>query len=124
TWVVAEVYMLSFAQVSALGGGSGMSLPADVVRGIAEDAGGRDALIYWCALALAVGATGLVYGLLRTRHGLALTAIRDSEPAAESVGIDNARTRWLVYIAAAFVTGMVGALVFLSKLRISPDAAF
>ncbi|MGF1627156.1 MAG: branched-chain amino acid ABC transporter permease [Alphaproteobacteria bacterium] len=124
TWVVAEVYMLGFAQVSALGGGSGMSLPTDVVRRVAEDAGGRDALIYWSALALAVGATGMVYGLLRSRHGLALTAIRDSEPAAESVGVDNARTRWLVYIAAAFVTGMAGALIFLSKLRISPEAAF
>ena len=28
TWVVAEVFRLSFAQVSALGGGSGTSLPA------------------------------------------------------------------------------------------------
>ena len=37
TWVVAEVYRLGFAQVSALGGGSGMSLPAGVVRSIAGD---------------------------------------------------------------------------------------
>jgi branched-chain amino acid transport system permease protein len=28
------------------------------------------------------------------------------------------------YFAAAFVTGMVGALIFISKLRISPEAAF
>ena len=124
TWVVAEVYMLGFAQVQALGGGSGMSLPADIIKRIADAKEGRDALIYWCALALAVAAIGMVYALLRSRHGLALTAIRDSEPAAESVGVDNARTRYLVYVAAAFVTGMVGALIFVSKVRISPDAAF
>ena len=35
TWVVAEVFRLGFAQITALGGGSGMSLPADIVQGIA-----------------------------------------------------------------------------------------
>src|SRR5712672_3591468 len=34
TWVVAEVYRLLFAQVGTLGGGSGQSLPAAIVRGI------------------------------------------------------------------------------------------
>ena len=32
--------------------------------------------------------------------------------------------KFLVYIITAFGTGMVGALIFLQKLRISPDAAF
>ena len=35
TWVVAEVFRLSAAQVSALGGGSGISLPAAIVLSIA-----------------------------------------------------------------------------------------
>src|SRR5258708_15274229 len=34
TWVVAEVYRLVFAQVSALGAGSGTSLPTQVVRSL------------------------------------------------------------------------------------------
>ena len=124
TWVIAEVCMLAVAQVQALGGGSGMSLPVRVVRSIAETKTMRESLIYWLALGLAAGSVAAVYFILRSRHGLALTAIRDSEPAAESVGVDNARTRYLVYVAAAGVTGMTGALIFLSKLRISPDAAF
>jgi branched-chain amino acid transport system permease protein len=53
-----------------------------------------------------------------------LTAIRDSETAAGSVGINNDRTKLAVYILAALATGMVGALIYLEKLRISPDAAF
>ena len=124
TWVVAEVYMLSFAQVSALGGGSGMSLPAAVVRGIAAGRMWRETAIYWTGIAIAVGAIALVYLLLRSRHGLALTAIRDSEEASGSLGVDNFRTKIWVYIVAAFGTGMVGALVFLTKLRISPEAGF
>lgn len=124
TWVVAEVYRLSFAQVSALGGGSGMSLPAAAVRGIAADALLRDSIIYWAALAVALLALATVYLLLRSRWGLALTAIRDSEPAAESVGVDNYRTKLVVYLVVAAVTGVAGALIFLQKLRIAPDAAF
>ena len=124
TWVVAEVYMLSFAQVSALGGGSGMSLPAAVVKGIAHGRMWRESVIYWTGLVIAVGAIALVYLLLRSRHGLALTAIRDSEEASGSLGVDNFRTKIWVYIVAAFGTGMVGALVFLTKLRISPEAGF
>ncbi len=124
TWVVAEVYRLGFAQVSALGGGSGMSLPADILRSIAEGRGTREMLIYYLGLALAVGSIVLVYALLRRRVGMALTAIRDSETAAASLGVDTHRTKLLVYVVAALVTGMAGALIFLQKLRISPDAAF
>ncbi len=124
TWVIAEVYMLSIAQIQALGGGSGMSLPVRVVKEIAQKKEMRESIVYWIALALAVGSVALVYWLLRSRHGLALTAIRDSETAAESVGVDNMRTKYLVYVAAAFITGLAGALIFLAKLRISPEAAF
>ena len=49
TWVIAEVFRLGFAQASALGGGSGMSLPAGIVRDIAASAPAREALIYWLA---------------------------------------------------------------------------
>jgi branched-chain amino acid transport system permease protein len=123
-WVVAEVYRLGFAQVSALGGGSGMSLPAGIVRSIAADREMRELLVYYAGLAIAVGTVGLVYAALRSRAGLALAAIRDSEAASGSVGVNTEATKFAVYVAAALGTGMVGALVFLQKLRISPDAAF
>jgi branched-chain amino acid transport system permease protein len=71
-----------------------------------------------------VFAVGLVYGLLRSRFGLALTAIRDSEVAAESQGINVKATKLIVYVLAAFGAGLAGALYYLSNLRISPDVAF
>jgi branched-chain amino acid transport system permease protein len=124
TWVVAEVYRLAFAQFSLLGGGSGMSLPVKVVKGIATSAQMRDTVIYWSALSILAAVLFGVYLLLRSRYGLALTAIRDSEPASASLGVDNYRVKLIVYVATAAGTGLVGALIFLSKLRISPDAAF
>ena len=124
TWVVAEVFRLGFAQVSSLGGGSGKSMPAGVVKLIAESKFWREATIYWVALALGVGALALAYGLLRSRVGLALTAIRDSETASVSLGIRIERVKLGVYVLVAGFTGMIGALFALQKIRISPDAAF
>jgi len=124
TWVVAEVFRLGFAQVSALGGGSGTSLPIAIVKRAGEAKATRESVAYWCALGIAVVVIAAVYLLLRSRRGLALTAIRDNELAARSLGIDVWRTKFFVYVAAAGLTGAVGALIFLQKLRISPDAAF
>jgi branched-chain amino acid transport system permease protein len=122
TWIVAEVFRLIASQISALGGGSGTSLPAAMV--IAPTRQLRDDIIYWIALGLAVAVLALIVLLLRSRYGLALKAIRDSELAAACNGVDVKRTKLIVYIVTAFATAMVGAVIFLQKLRISPDAAF
>ncbi len=124
TWVVAEVFRLSFAQMSSLGGGSGSSLPIAVMKELASTKFMREAAIYWAALALGVGSVGVVYLLLRSRIGLALTAIRDNETASSSLGIAIPRIKLAVYVCVAGVTAMIGTLVFLQKLRITPDAAF
>ena len=124
TWVVAEVFRLLASQVSALDGGSGTSLPSAVVLSIAATRQLREFIIYWIALALVVAVLGSIVLLLRSRYGLALTAIRDSELGARSNGVDVARIKYLVYVATAFGTAMVGALIFLQKIRISPDTAF
>lgn len=123
TWVVAEVFRLIAAQWTVMGGGSGTSLPVGVMKALGGKAM-REQLIYWSALALGAGCLAFVYLLLRSRIGLALTAIRDSEMASSSLGIRIGRVKYAVYIAVAGMTAMVGALIFLQKLRISPDAAF
>jgi branched-chain amino acid transport system permease protein len=135
TWVTAEVFRLVVAQFKELGGGTGMSLPVIVTNQVAgielvktlfdvRASAARDIITYWSALALAVGTVAFAYLILRSRYGLALAAIRDSEVAAESVGVDNFKTKLWVYVVTAAATGMVGALIYLHKARISPDAAF
>ena len=135
TWVIAEVMRLSMAQWKVLGGGTGTSLPRSATRemwgtAFIEDlfgvraAAARDILALWLALALAVVTVGGVYWLLRTKRGLALAAVRDNAEAARSVGVDAGRMKWLVFLAAAFGTGIAGALIYVQTARISPDAAF
>jgi branched-chain amino acid transport system permease protein len=120
TWVIAEVLRLTMANISAIGGGSGTSLIA--LRGI--DRATRESVTFWLCLVSVVASVGLVYWFLRSRQGLALLAIRDSEGASESQGVDVGRTKLWVYVVAAFGCGLAGALYFLGNLRISPDAAF
>ena len=135
TWVMAEVARLSVAQWRAVGGGTGTSLPRDalgemiLVDRIAtafdiRDSAARDVLAYWLALALAVATIAGIYALLRSRRGLALAAVRDNIEAARAVGVDAGRMQWLVFLTAAFGTGLAGGLIYLQKARISPDAAF
>jgi len=135
TWVVAEVYRLVFAQWKQLGGGTGTSLPVSVTNEFAalelvkslfdlRTAAARDTVIYWAALTLAAGTIVAVYLILRSRRGLALAAIRDSEVAAQSVGVDSFRTKLAIYVITGAITGAAGALIYLQKARISPDAAF
>jgi branched-chain amino acid transport system permease protein len=135
TWVMAEVYRLVFAQVKELGGGTGMSLPPIVTNSIIgidwikqtldlRTPAARDVLTYWTALAIAAGSALAIYLLLRSRRGLALAAVRDQAAAAQSIGVDTLRTKLWIYVFAAAGTGMVGALIYLQKARISPDAAF
>jgi branched-chain amino acid transport system permease protein len=135
TWVVAEVYRLVFAQFKRLGGGSGTSLGPDITNQVigiewikslfeVRTPAARDIISYWVALLLVVGTILLVYFILRSRLGLALGAIRDSEDAAESAGVDNVRIKLAIYVIVAAATGMIGALIYLQKARISPDAAF
>lgn len=120
TWVIAEVFRLTFANMSAVGGGSGTTLTA--LRGI--DKATRESVTYWVALACVVTAVGLVYLFLRSKQGLALLAIRDNEVAARSQGISVDRMKLSVYAVSAFGAGLAGALYFVGNLRISPDAAF
>ena len=135
TWVVAEVYRLVFAQFKALGGGTGTSLSPSVTSSVpgiewvkamldVRTPAARDIVSYWVALVLTAGTLAFVYFILRSRRGLALGAIRDHEAAAAGLGVDIDRVKLVVYVAASAMTGMVGALIYLQKARISPDAAF
>ena len=135
SWVIAEVVRLALAQWKMLGGGTGTSLPREATRDMpalklvgelfgVKSSGAGDILTYWLALLLAIATIALVYRLLRSKQGLGLAAVRDNQDAARSVGVDARRMKTLVYLAAAFGTGLCGALIYVQKARISPDAAF
>jgi branched-chain amino acid transport system permease protein len=124
TWVIAEVLMLVAGKLEAFGGGSGISLPVAVLRAFGVTRGARIAMIYWLAFALATIALAATYVLLRSRIGIGLTAMRDNEESAASVGVNVTRARVLCFLGSAPLLGMTGALITLQKLRIAPHASF
>jgi branched-chain amino acid transport system permease protein len=120
TWVLAEVLRLLVTNSDTLGAGTGTSLTA--VVGI--DLETRQHVTYWLALGAGAGAVMLVWGLLRSPLGTALTASRDSEVAAGALGVRSTRARLVAYVVAAAGCGFAGAVIYLNLLRVQPSAAF
>jgi branched-chain amino acid transport system permease protein len=123
TWVVAEVFrLLVKSSTEWLRGGSGRTLNAVTPRFMERAT--REASTYLLAVLVGVGAVLLVYYLMRSRMGLGLSATRDSERGAASLGVNTYRIKLVVFVISAAVTGIAGALIYLNLLNIRPDAAF
>jgi branched-chain amino acid transport system permease protein len=121
TWVVAEVFrLLVSSSTDWLKGGLGRTLNAARLF----DRATRENLTYFVAVLIGVGSVILVYYLVRSRLGLGLSSIRDSERAAASVGVNTARIKLVVFVIGAAVTGVAGGLIYVNLLRIIPNAAF
>jgi branched-chain amino acid transport system permease protein len=120
TWVVAEVFFLALVRVRSLGGGTGTALPGLALI----DPVLRQALTYWSGLAVAAAALLATYLLLRSRMGLDLTAIRDNELAARSVGVRVTTAQRIVYVVSAAGCGAAGALLIISQLNVLASAIF
>lgn len=80
-----------------------------------------DTGLYYLALAVAVAALWLARNILRTPLGLAMTAIRDSQTAAQSVGVPLARVKLVAFALSAALTGLAGALYAHKIQFIDPD---
>jgi branched-chain amino acid transport system permease protein len=119
TWVLAEVASLIMVNNSTVGGGSGSS-----IKVTNYDLATRQKAVYWLALLVGVGAVVVSYLLLRSRIGLQMQAIRDNEDGARSLGANVYRTRFTVWVLAAFVTSMAGAIYYLSAIRVQPTSSF
>jgi branched-chain amino acid transport system permease protein len=121
TWVVAEVFSLLIAgNTGYFRGESGWTLAS--AGDFSRDE--RELITYLVAVVIGLGSVAIVYLLMRSRAGLGLTAIRDSEAGAASLGVNTYRIKLLVFVIAAFWTGVTGALIYVNLLRITPSAGF
>jgi len=120
TWVLAEVCRLFVANDDTLGGGTGASLTG--LAGI--DPSTRQTVTLMLAVGAGVGSVLLVWALLRSRLGAALTAVRDSEEAAAALGVRVRRSKLAAYLISAVGCGIAGAIIYLDLLRVQPNAAF
>ncbi|MCP8688714.1 branched-chain amino acid ABC transporter permease [Marinobacterium sedimentorum] len=120
TWVLAEITRIAVLNSDWLGAGAGM--PLSTMMGITRWL--RNAGIYWAALAVGVGSLGVVWWLLRGRLGLALLSVRDNEAAAAASGVNVLRTKVILWLVAAAITGLAGAVAYMNTLQVTPSASF
>ncbi|MGH3744134.1 MAG: branched-chain amino acid ABC transporter permease [Mycobacteriales bacterium] len=120
TWVVATVFSLLTIRDASLGGGTGTNVPH--LDGF--DPVVLRALTYWTALIVAVLTLAACYLVLRSRIGIALTAVRDDETAARAVGVRVPRAKRVVYLVAALGAGAAGGLLAISQLNVQPNNVY
>lgn len=120
TWVVAATCEQIISRFQSLGGGTGAPLPG--LSGLSGTL--LTAYTYWIALAVTVVTLAAVYLIMRGRLGLVLTAVRDDEVGARSIGARVWRTRQFVFVVAAIGCGAAGGLLIISQLNVQPSSAF
>jgi branched-chain amino acid transport system permease protein len=76
---------------------------------------------FYVTLGVAFLAVLGVKNLLRSPSGLAMMAVRDSETAAQAMGVNLARTKLTAFAVSAALTGLAGALYGDVIRFISPD---
>jgi branched-chain amino acid transport system permease protein len=81
----------------------------------------KDTEIYYLIIAVAVLMTIGARNLVRTRVGRALVAIRDSDIAASTTGVNLTYYKTLAFAVSAFYTGVAGALFAPVLGFISPE---
>ena len=114
TWLIAAAVASVFNEWRVVGAGGGMSVASDTT------VIGR----YYAGMILIVLSTLVVWWLLNSRYGQALTAVRDDEEAAMAVGIDIRRIKTMVFVISAPMAGLAAALYYIDAVTITPPDAF
>jgi branched-chain amino acid transport system permease protein len=114
--VVSEVIL----QWSSLtGGDDGFSVPTARIAGFAFDS---DYKLYYLIIPITLVMTILAKNLVKGYIGRAFIALRESEVAAQTIGIDLARYKTIAFAISAFYTGVAGGLFAYLITFLSPDA--
>jgi branched-chain amino acid transport system permease protein len=77
--------------------------------------------LYYLTWGIALVLLAAAWALLRGKPGRALQAIRDSEVAAASSGVNLATYKTLAFGVSAFYAGVAGSLYVMSKAYMNPD---
>jgi ABC-type branched-subunit amino acid transport system permease subunit/pimeloyl-ACP methyl ester carboxylesterase len=115
------VYQVIISQSSVTGGTSGIvTLPPLAIGDYKLTSDGRIGY-YYVALGLTVAACAFLHGVIRSRLGRAIMALRDAKYAAVARGVPEGRTRVLTLAASGLFTGLAGGF-YASYVRVaSPD---
>jgi len=114
--VVSEV-ILQWSSIT--GGDDGFSVPTARLAGFAFDS---DFKLYYLIIPVTLLMTVLARNLVNGYIGRAFIALRESEIAAQTIGIDLARYKTIAFAISAFYTGVAGGLFAYLITYLSPDA--
>jgi branched-chain amino acid transport system permease protein len=90
--------------------------------GVVAFGGGDQVANYWTSLVLLALSSALLVWLVASRTGLALKAIRDSEMAADSLGVDPIRYKLIAFLVSSFIAGIAGAYYAHYLHILTPDS--
>ena len=108
-----------FANVESFSGGrAGLAIPAMVVPFGLE----RDAYTYLLYYGIFLVFIAVAYNLVSSYVGRAFVAIRDSDIAAEAMGVNLTRYKLLAFAISSFYTGVQGALMAQYLGHLEPQA--
>lgn len=74
--------------------------------------------LFIIAFVLLLATLAVLQNLIRSKHGRAITAIRDSEIAAHATGVNVTKYKLLVFIISAFFAGLAGVLYSYSNYNL------
>jgi branched-chain amino acid transport system permease protein len=120
-WVVSEIAFRLVILDHSIGGLTGTSLGPVLESYTASQ---RRDYNYWLTLGAAVLLLGIVFGLLRSRTGASLQAIRDDEEAAASVGVRVLAGKGVIFVLGAFGCAAAGTLWLATSITFQPDDFF
>ncbi|MDA7966427.1 branched-chain amino acid ABC transporter permease [Ruegeria sp.] len=124
TWVFAETVTLASGKLSAFNGATGISIPVSLAKAFGARTADRVETIYWMALVLSVVTFISIWVFLRHPSGMALSAMRDNEEAAASIGVNINRARAYSLLCVAPIMGLAGAINTLQRLGVTPTSSF
>lgn len=104
------------------GGSTGIRISPLQTPGFLEGALDRIEWLYFLTLVSAILMLLLAWLIVRGPLGRAFVAVRDSEVAAEAMGINIARTKVTAFTISAFYAGIAGGLYLLTVSSVSPES--
>ena len=69
---------------------------------------------------LVIVTLAMIQNLIRSKHGRAVTSIRDSEIAARATGINVTKYKLMVFTVSAFFAGIAGVLFSFTQNKVQP----
>ncbi|MCQ2413389.1 MAG: branched-chain amino acid ABC transporter permease [Clostridia bacterium] len=96
----------------AFGGAFGLETPKYGSSGISLQ------MMLILALLLVVSAIAVFRNIIRSKHGRAVTAIRDNEIAARATGVDVTKYKLFAFVVSSFFAGIAGVVYSYTQSRV------